>query len=119
VKNEGLAAISGMGSIVTQQVLDEAYYEAYGLNQGVDINNPLNLVLMRPNEDTESHQPLFNSIRRFCKHAEFFNKIGLGLIDFMKLPKYVVDELFEISTASNLEKDRLVSDLERQVRGGK
>lgn len=108
-----------MGSIVTQQVLDEAYYEAYGLNQGVDINNPLNLVLMRPNEDTESHQPLFNSIRRFCKHAEFFNKIGLGLIDFMKLPKYVVDELFEISTASNLEKDRLVSDLERQARGGK
>jgi hypothetical protein len=37
----------------------------------------------------------------------------------MKLPKYVVDELFEISTASNLEKDRLVSDLERQARGGK
>lgn len=118
VKDEQLNAIdTELGNIVTQQVLDEAYYNAYGLNEGVDTNNPLNLVLMRPKEDTESHQPLFNSVRRFCKHAEFFNKIGLGLLEFLQLPRPLVEELFEISTTSNLEKERLVNELERSAKG--
>jgi hypothetical protein len=77
-------------------VLDVAYHRAYRLNEGIDVNNPLNPVLVRP-KVIHTEDPLYTFSRHFMKSkvGEYFH---ISFIEFMRLPPYLCEYLLDLAT---------------------
>lgn len=105
-----LKTVGEVNGYEAEIILREAYDIAYGIcdHNREDIS-PLSLVKMHPSEDYEAISPFKQKIKRYYKY-EVFDKFGLNLTDFFKLPRDVTEYIFQLLYETALEENPNVQD---------
>lgn len=75
---------------------------------------PLALVALHPKEDAMEGGPLFTHIRKFHSHR-IYKHFGLSLAEFMELPPYVVELLYEMAEAEAVRNEVDHNQISRQM----
>lgn len=99
------------------QVLGSLVYDiAYGIH---DHNNPMSTnplasVMQHPAEDYSSHSGLYRTIERY-ERQKISENFGLSLIEYLDLPRYVVDMLTNIFIDNARESERVANTMKKQA----
>ncbi len=98
-----------------QMVLRELYDETFKI-QNHDNTNPdlLSLVAMSPRENVVEYSAYYNTIRRY-RTLRINEKFGLSLIEYMDLPRDVVELISKILEAE-IKSTPIPSDLPRDLK---
>lgn len=99
-------------------ILDEAYYNTYGLKTTQEAVHPFAGVLALESEDHHKHSMLRSRVERFFDLDIGLH--GIGLTELFSLPREVVDEVFrkatELKAKKTKSKAQLQEDLEAELR---
>jgi hypothetical protein len=93
-----------------------AYQTEYGIynHQAPDHTRPLALVAMHPKEDVLEGGPLFSHIRRYHQH-QIQQHFRLSLVEFLELPPYLVDLLYDITPAESHRTQSITRQIQHQL----
>lgn len=99
------------------QLLVRHHYETkFGIfdhDHGDNKDHPLALVMMQEAERTNG--PLFERIERF-EERQIYQKFGLNLIDFLSLPREVVEFVEELAIKRQRENNKVGEEGLREMR---
>lgn len=92
------------------------YQTEYGIfdHQRASRHRPLALVAMHPKEDVVEGGPLFTHIRKYYHH-QVHKHFGLSLSEFLELPPYVAEFLYEIARAEVTQEESRHRSLKKQL----
>lgn len=91
------------------------YQTEYGIyNHDRYDRGPLSLVAQHPKENSMEGGALFVHIRRFF-HYRLSKLFGLSLSEFLELPPFVVELLYEIARADATQQDKTHTEVQRQL----
>lgn len=77
---------------------------------------PLALVALHPKEDVVEGGLLFSHIRRYHSR-QIYRNFGISLMEFLTLPPYVVELLYEIAEAESVRTEQVNNTIQRQLDG--
>lgn len=92
------------------------YQTEYGIfdHEKPHPHKPLALVAMHPKEDAMEGSTLFSHIRRYYNY-QIRKQFGLSLSEFLDLPPYVVDLLYDIAQADATQQENTHRSVQRQL----
>lgn len=91
------------------------YQTEYGIyNHDRLDRRPLSLVAMHPKEDVLEGGPLYSHVRKFFNYR-IQKHFGLSLLEFLELPPYLVELLYDIAKADATQQDHTHRDVQRQL----
>jgi len=82
--------------------------------RGPTEQRPLASVALHDKEDVMEGGPLFSHIRRFYQYR-LHKLFGLSLNEFLELPLYMVELLYDIAIADATQQDHTHRDVQRQL----
>lgn len=93
-----------------------AYQTDYGIYNHDLLRNkrPLAMVRMHEKEDVVEGGYLFSRIRRYHINR-IYKHFGLNLIEFMELPQYVIELLFEITQVESVVNESQAHALQQEL----
>lgn len=100
---------------IAQIMTATAYQTEFGLyDHAAPGNHGLALVAMHPKEDVIEGGPTFTHIRRFF-HYRIHKHFSLSLEEFMGLPPYVTELLYDMARGEATRTTSTLSSIEREM----
>lgn len=100
-------------------LLISLYETHYGFFNHIDSPNikrkPLALVALHESEENSKTSSIHNLISLYF-NREVFKYTGIGLMEFIKLPKEYVNLIFELITTKNLEDTKTLAGLQASIK---
>lgn len=110
----------GLDSISAKLILQETYETMYKIfdHEKFSAARPLALVAMQPKENTAEYSKLYRTVYRYQNH-QIKDLFGLNLVEFLQLPRELVELMFEISSNAAKREGPQVDKALRQLEQGK
>ncbi len=100
--------------ITNGMVLQEVYDIAFGVNDHSNDSSPLSLIKMHPTEDMHSRSMLYSRVKRYI-NMDIHQSTGLNLIDFLELPREMVELIFAEITVKNTKSGSAMNELAKKA----
>lgn len=117
--SEAIAASNKLSPIDAQILLLSLYETHYGFFNHIDSPNkkgkPLALVALHESEDNSKTSSIHSLISLYFSR-EIFKSTGIGLLDFIKLPKEYVNLLFELITKKSIEDGKVLEGIQASMK---
>lgn len=101
---------------VAEQITLACYQTEYGIfdHEAPHSNRPLAMVAMHDKEDVIEGGQLFSHIRKYHSHR-VYKLFGINLIEFLELPPYVVELLYDMAAAEAVRTESTHRKLQQQL----
>jgi hypothetical protein len=111
-----LRELPAVRSTAAEIITLTCYQTEYGIfnHEQPHPHNPLALVAMHPKEDALEGGPLYSHIRRYYNY-QIKKHFGMSLTEFLELPPYVVDLLYDIARADATQQENTHRSVQRQL----
>lgn len=111
-----LQQIPKVNSVDAEIMMRDFYEHEFGIYPHLSANKkrPLASVAIHPAENTIEHSLLEEAIRTFIKH-NIGDMFKLSLLEFLELPMDVVQILIRVASDAVMQKNQLVSNVEREL----
>lgn len=117
--SEAITAANGLSPIDAQMLLMSLYETHYGFFNHIDSPNikrkPLALVALHESEENSKTSSIHNLISLYFSR-DIYKQTGIGLMEFINLPKEYINLLFEQVTKKNIEDSKILENLQSNIK---